>query len=57
MFEVQYLADRIALIYKGRIIAEGTPRQLLELFEAENLEEAYVKAIRSHRVPGGAGNS
>ena len=45
MLEVEYLCDRVAIIHKGRIIAEGSPRQLIEEHNVENLEEVFVKLV------------
>ncbi len=45
MLEVEYLCDRIAMINRGTIIVQGTPREVMEMFDAANLEEAYVKAV------------
>ncbi len=45
MLEVEYMCDRIAIIHKGRIIAEGSPRQLIEEHGVENLEEVFVKLV------------
>ncbi len=44
MFEVERLADTVAFINRGRIVALGTPRELLEKYNAHDLEEAFVKA-------------
>ncbi len=49
MLEVERIADTVAFMSRGRIIAEGSPRELMERFEASDLEEAFVKAT------GGAG--
>mgnify|MGYP005631967895 CR=1 FL=1 len=43
MLEVEFLCDRVAFIYDGRIIAEGSPRELKDMYGAENLEEAFAK--------------
>lgn len=45
MLEVEYTCDRVALINKGRIVAEGTPHELKEAFNASNLEEVFVKVV------------
>ena len=45
MLEVEYMCDRIAIIHRGRIIAEGSPRQLIEEQGVENLEEVFVKLV------------
>lgn len=36
------LADRIAIIYGGSIVATGTPAQLKKLYGAEELEEVFL---------------
>ncbi|MEM0457191.1 MAG: ABC transporter ATP-binding protein [Nitrososphaerota archaeon] len=46
MLEVEHICDRVALINKGKIVAEGTPRELKEKFESENLEEVFAKVVR-----------
>jgi ABC-2 type transport system ATP-binding protein len=45
MLEVEYLCDRVAIIHKGRILVVGKPRELMERFEASNLEEVFVKLV------------
>ncbi|HKM09612.1 MAG TPA: ABC transporter ATP-binding protein [Candidatus Methanomethylophilaceae archaeon] len=47
MFEVETLCDRIAMIDKGTIIMEGTPAELLEKYDAENLEQVFIKGAQS----------
>ncbi len=44
MLEVEYLCDRVALIDGGRIIEEGSPRELKERYGAMNLEEVFMEA-------------
>lgn len=46
MLEVDYLCDRVALIDKGRIVAEGRPEELKAEYGAENLEEVFMEATR-----------
>ncbi|MEM4697565.1 MAG: multidrug ABC transporter ATP-binding protein, partial [Zestosphaera sp.] len=43
MLEVEYLSHRVGVLYKGRLIAEGTPEQLKKSLGAVNLEEAFMK--------------
>ena len=45
MLEVEYLCDRIAFIDGGRIIAEGRPDELKQIYGAENLEEVFTKIV------------
>ncbi len=45
MQEVAALCDRIVIIAKGRIAADGTPEGLLERSGCAELEDAFVKLI------------
>ena len=47
MQEVAALCDRVVIIAKGRVVAQGTPDELRALTGETNLEEAFVKAIGS----------
>jgi ABC-2 type transport system ATP-binding protein len=46
MLEVEYLCDRIALIADGRIIEEGKPTGLKTKYNAENIEEVFMKVVQ-----------
>jgi len=41
MEEAQYLCDRIHMMYRGRIIADGTPEELMTETGTRNLREAF----------------
>lgn len=43
MLEVEYLAHRVGVLYGGKIVGEGSPKELKERLEAENLEEVFMK--------------
>jgi sodium transport system ATP-binding protein len=45
MQEVAALCDRIVIIARGRVVAEGTPDELRAMTGEANLEDAFVKAI------------
>jgi ABC-2 type transport system ATP-binding protein len=45
MLEVEYLCSRLALIHKGRIVAEGEPQRLVKMYEVSNLEELFMEVI------------
>ncbi|MEM3579369.1 MAG: ABC transporter ATP-binding protein [Candidatus Bathyarchaeia archaeon] len=46
MLEVEHLCDRVALINKGRLVAEGAPQELKEKFGCTNLEEVFAKVVK-----------
>ncbi|MCX6643362.1 MAG: ABC transporter ATP-binding protein [Candidatus Bathyarchaeota archaeon] len=46
MLEVEYLCDRVTLINKGIVVAEGTPSDLKIRFNASNLEQVFMEAAQ-----------
>jgi ABC-2 type transport system ATP-binding protein len=46
MAEVERLADRVILLEAGRIIEDGTPRQLLKAYGRATLEEVFLQIAR-----------
>jgi ABC-2 type transport system ATP-binding protein len=45
MLEVEHLCDRVALINKGKIVAEGTPTGLKDKYDAPNIEVVFAKVV------------
>ena len=45
MLEVEHLCDRVALINKGKIVAEGSPAEIKAKYDSANLEEAFAKVV------------
>jgi len=43
MLEVEYLCDQVALINKGKIVAEGAPAELKAMYKASNLEQVFAE--------------
>ena len=46
MLEVEYLCDRVALVFGGKILETGRVRELVEDHGASNLEEVFMKVVR-----------
>lgn len=47
MLEVEYLCDRIALIDNGLIVEEGKPQELMKKYKAKNIEEVFIKVVKT----------
>jgi sodium transport system ATP-binding protein len=45
MSEVRRLCDRIAILHRGRVVAEGTLEELAERFHQPDLEELFYQLI------------
>jgi sodium transport system ATP-binding protein len=52
MHEVEKLCSRVAVIYKGRLQAEGAPTELLRRFDQPDLEELFFYLVE--RVESGS---
>jgi ABC-2 type transport system ATP-binding protein len=46
MLEVEFLCDKIALISDGIIVEEGTPKGLMQKYNAKNIEEVFTEVVR-----------
>ncbi len=50
--EAELLCDRIGLLYRGRLLAEGTPPSLRALARgASSLEEAFLRLVEQTEIP------
>jgi len=45
MLEVEYLCDRVALVNKGKVVAQGSSQELKKKFNALNLEEVFGEVV------------
>lgn len=44
--EAQFLCDRIIMIYKGKIVREGSPKDIMEECGVENLRDAFFEVMK-----------
>jgi ABC-2 type transport system ATP-binding protein len=52
MRDVEEVCDRVLFLHKGRIIAEGTPQQIMDKFQQKSLEEVFIQVARSGDLLG-----
>jgi ABC-2 type transport system ATP-binding protein len=45
MLEVEHICGKVALVNKGKIVAEGEPQELKHKYEGENLEDVFAKVV------------
>ncbi len=55
MREVEKLCHRVAVIYRGKILAMGSVRELTEQYEQPDMEELFFKLIDQHETEMAAG--
>jgi len=52
MRDVEEVCDRVLFMHKGRIIAEGTPQQVIAKFQQKSLEDVFIRVARSGDLLG-----
>ena len=50
MRDVEEVCDRVLFMHKGRIIAEGTPQQVVDKFQQKSLEDVFINVARGGDV-------
>ncbi len=50
MPEVEELCNRIYFIHEGKVIAGGTPAEVLKSFDSRSLDQVFIKIVRSGDV-------
>lgn len=53
MREMEQMSDRIVFLERGKILATGTPDQILARFRGEDLEEVFLKVARGKALEEG----
>jgi ABC-2 type transport system ATP-binding protein len=52
MRDIEEVCDRVIFLHKGRIVAEGTPQQIVQKFAENSLEDVFIKIARSGDIEG-----
>jgi ABC-2 type transport system ATP-binding protein len=47
MRDIEEVCDRLLFIHKGRVVAAGTPVEVLALFQRDSLEDVFIQIARS----------
>lgn len=50
MRDIEEVCDRILFLHQGRIIAEGSPPEILAYFATRTLEEVFIRIARSGEI-------
>lgn len=52
MRDVEEICDRVLFLHKGRVISEGSPRQVIDHFNQKSLEEVFIRVAREGDLLG-----
>jgi ABC-2 type transport system ATP-binding protein len=50
MREIELVCDRVIFLSRGKLVAEGTPREILERADSESLESVFITLARGGRL-------
>ncbi len=50
MRDIEEVCDRVIFLHKGKIVAEGTPSDIVSRSEQSNLEDVFIKIARSGEI-------
>ena len=57
MKDIEEVCDRVIFLHKGKVVAEGTPQQIVERSAQSSLEDVFIKIARSGEVEEAAAAS
>lgn len=46
MRDIEEVCDRVLFMHKGRVAAEGTPREIVERFQQASMEDVFIRIVR-----------
>jgi ABC-2 type transport system ATP-binding protein len=46
MRDVEEVCDRVLFMHKGRVVAEGTPKEVVERFQQTDMEGVFIRIVR-----------
>lgn len=50
MLEIEYVSDRVGIIAKGHLLETGKPSELIERYNARNLEEVFERVVTDNEI-------
>lgn len=50
MLEIEYVSDRVGIIAKGHLLEVGKAKELIEKYNAENLEEVFERVVKDNEI-------
>ena len=50
MRDIEEVCDRVIFLHKGKVVTEGTPKEIVERSEQSSLEDVFIKIARSGDV-------
>ena len=46
MRDIEEVCDRVLFMHKGKVVAEGSPREVVEKFKQTSMEDVFIRIVR-----------
>jgi ABC-2 type transport system ATP-binding protein len=50
MRDIEELCDRVVFLHKGKVLAQGTPKTIMQDFSQQSLEDVFINIARGGDV-------
>lgn len=50
MIDIEEICDRVIFLHKGKIVAQGTPKEIMSRAESASMEDVFIKIARSGEI-------
>jgi ABC-2 type transport system ATP-binding protein len=47
MRDIEEVCDRVIFLHKGKVVTQGTPKEIVERMQQNTLEDVFIKIARS----------
>ncbi len=54
MRDIEEVCDRVLFMHKGRVAAEGSPREIVERFKQASMEDVFIRIVRDGDIESAA---
>jgi ABC-2 type transport system ATP-binding protein len=46
MRDIEEVCDRVLFMHKGRVVAEGSPKEVVARFQEDSMEDVFIRIVR-----------
>jgi ABC-2 type transport system ATP-binding protein len=57
MRDIEEVCDRVLFMHRGRVVAEGTTREIIERFQQKSMEDVFIRIVRDGEIEDAEGGA
>ena len=50
MLDIEEVCDRVLFMHRGKVVADGTTKEIVEKFQQKNLEDVFIRIVRDGNI-------